>query len=69
MIVHGETGLLFDSENAGQLADLLRQLGRDAELRRRLGENGRRFQREGRTLDHCRDQFRKLFASLLPLAA
>jgi glycosyltransferase involved in cell wall biosynthesis len=66
MIVHGETGLLFDSENAGQLAQQLRQLGRDPELRRRLGENGRRFQREERTLEHCRDKFRKLFATLLP---
>jgi glycosyltransferase involved in cell wall biosynthesis len=65
MIVHGETGLLFELENAAQLAAHLAELGRDPELRRCLGDNGRRFQRAHRTLDQCRTRFSALFDRIL----
>jgi glycosyltransferase involved in cell wall biosynthesis len=37
-----ECGLLVDPSNPDEIAEVLDQLARDASLRRRLGENGRR---------------------------
>lgn len=42
---HGENGLLFQSENVEELAERLRTLLSDAELRRRLADNAYEFAR------------------------
>ncbi|MDZ4389009.1 MAG: glycosyltransferase [Gemmatimonadales bacterium] len=42
-IQDGVNGLLFESENVAELAEKLDRLLSDAELRRTLGENGRRI--------------------------
>jgi len=42
IVVHGETGYLFDPEHPSQLLDQLTQLGRDSALRQQMGEAGRR---------------------------
>lgn len=48
----GVTGLLVDPGDEAALVDAIRRLARDAELRRRLGENGRRFS-SGFSWDAC----------------
>jgi glycosyltransferase involved in cell wall biosynthesis len=46
MVTDGEDGVLFEAKNVEQLAERLRSLVRDAELRRRLADAGR--ERAGR---------------------
>jgi len=46
LIRDGETGMLFESANAAELADKLEMLLTNPDLRRRLGENARRYARE-----------------------
>ena len=46
LIRDGETGMLFESANAAELADKLETLLTDPDLRRRLGENARRYAQE-----------------------
>ena len=41
-VADGETGLLFEPENAGALADAVVRLAADPDLVKRLGDNGRR---------------------------
>jgi glycosyltransferase involved in cell wall biosynthesis len=65
MIVDGETGLLFETGNAPQLASLLGQLGRDPDLRRELGANARQRQRQFWTLAQSRQRLNAVLASLL----
>ena len=48
----GVTGLLVDPGDEAALVDAIRRLASDAELRRRLGENGRRFA-SGFSWDAC----------------
>jgi len=42
IVVHGETGFLFDRGDSGALADSLVRLLDDANLRQRMGEAGRK---------------------------
>ena len=53
MIEDTQTGFLFESENAKQLAELIRRLGDDPKLRRQVGLRGREYQRQQRTLEQC----------------
>jgi glycosyltransferase involved in cell wall biosynthesis len=46
LVVHGETGLLYPSDDDGALAAALRALAGDPERRRRMGEAGRARARE-----------------------
>lgn len=43
LITDGETGLIHRAEDTDHLADRIRQLADDPDLRRRLGENGRAY--------------------------
>lgn len=49
MIQDGETGLLFSKGDIASLADVLERLMRNEELRRKLGERGRRWVEGNRT--------------------
>ena len=61
----GETGLLVPAEDPGALADAIRRLLADAELGRRLGEQGRRRVLERFTADHMAQAFERLYGELL----
>lgn len=60
----GETGLLVRPEDPGGLAGAIRRLLADAELRSRLGENGRRLVLERFTADHMTRAFEALYGEL-----
>jgi glycosyltransferase involved in cell wall biosynthesis len=61
----GETGLLVPAEDPAALADAIRRLLADADLRRRLGEQGRRLVLENFTADHMTQAFERLYGELL----
>jgi len=61
----GETGLLIRPEDPGTLAGAIRHLLADAELRSRLGENGRRLVLERFTAAHMTRAFESLYDELL----
>ncbi len=46
MIVHGETGLLFEREDATGLAECLITVAKDQNLAKQVAENGRKFARQ-----------------------
>jgi glycosyltransferase involved in cell wall biosynthesis len=65
MIVHGETGLLFDAGNVEELRQCLHILAADPGLRDRMGKNGRELLiRSGVSWDATAEDFDAIFASL-----
>lgn len=65
VITHGENGLLSDSYDADSLAENLRLLLDDAELRRRLGKCARKKIVEKFTLQKQIDKFENIYQQLL----
>jgi glycosyltransferase involved in cell wall biosynthesis len=63
---HEETGLLVPPDDSAALAAALRRLFEDPDLRRRVGEQGRRLVLERFTADHMTRGFERLYAELLP---
>jgi glycosyltransferase involved in cell wall biosynthesis len=61
----GETGLLVPAENPSALADAIRRLLADANLRRRLGEQGRQLVLGRFTADHTTQAFQRLYREIL----
>ena len=61
----GETGFLVPAEDPAALAGAIRRLLADSELRRRLGEEGRRLVLERFTADHMAQGFERLYDKLL----
>lgn len=61
----GETGLLVPSEDSDALSDAIRRLLADEDLRRRLGEQGRRLVLERFTATHMSRAFESLYDELL----
>ncbi len=61
---HEETGLLVPPDDPAALAAALRRLFADPDLRRRLGEQGRRLVLERFTADHMTRGFERLYAEL-----
>jgi len=61
----GETGVLVPPENPAALAAAIRKLLAEAELRQRLGEQGRRLVLDRFTADHMTRRFESLYAELL----
>jgi len=61
----GETGLLVPAETPSALADAIRRLLADADLRRRLGEQGRELVLGHFTADHMTQAFERLYDELL----
>jgi len=65
-IVHdGETGLLVPADDPDALARAIRRLLADADLRQRLGEQGRQHVLERFTADHMTRAFERLYEELL----
>jgi glycosyltransferase involved in cell wall biosynthesis len=62
---HEETGLLVPPDDPAALAAALRRLFADPDLRRRVGEQGRRLVLERFTADHMSRGFERLYAELL----
>jgi glycosyltransferase involved in cell wall biosynthesis len=61
----GETGLLVPAEDPVALARAIRRLLADADLRRRLGEQGRQLVLERFTADHMAQAFERLYSELM----
>jgi glycosyltransferase involved in cell wall biosynthesis len=61
----GETGLLVPAEDPSALADAIRRLLADADLRRRLGEQGRHLVLGYFTADHMTQAFQRLYREVL----
>lgn len=61
----GETGLLARAEDTDALADAIARLADDAELRRRLGENGKRVVREQFTADGMARRIETIYERVL----
>lgn len=59
-----ETGLLVPAEDPAALADAIRRLLADRDLRRRLGEQGRRLVLERFTADHMAQGFDRIYREL-----
>jgi O-antigen biosynthesis protein len=65
MIEDGKTGFLFEMDNVQELANLMTRLGRDPDLRRQVGSQGRDFQRQHRTVEQCSKRFDEILHELL----
>jgi glycosyltransferase involved in cell wall biosynthesis len=65
MITDGETGFLFPPEDAAELARLIRRVGGDGALRRRVGERARRFVLEQRRPQQCVERYAQILSGLL----
>jgi glycosyltransferase involved in cell wall biosynthesis len=61
----GETGLLVPAEDPSALADAIRRLLADANIRRRLGSQGRQLVLDHFTADHMTRAFERLYGELL----
>src|SRR5208337_3360240 len=62
---NGETGLLAERGSTDGLADALLKLLGDAALRRKMGDNGRKFVMENFTWDLCADRMLKVYYEAL----
>ncbi len=64
VVVDGKTGLLIEADNEGQLADAMMSLGRDLELRKKMGQAGRKYIEDNFSYSGIADKFHKFFSSL-----
>lgn len=69
VVADGVTGTLVPPGDAQALADAIRHLGADANLRARYGEAGHARWHAEFTLDRCADRVLKLYRSLVPANA
>ncbi|BAF60746.1 hypothetical membrane protein [Pelotomaculum thermopropionicum SI] len=61
LVVHGETGFLIESLDPGEAERALARLLADRDLRRRMGEAGRRRAREKFSLEQMLRRYRELY--------
>ncbi|NWF76984.1 MAG: glycosyltransferase family 4 protein [Chloroflexi bacterium] len=64
IIATNETGILVKARDVGQLAEELRRLGANIELRKRLGENARRLAEQKFNWDKIVREYIELYAGL-----
>jgi glycosyltransferase involved in cell wall biosynthesis len=64
IVQDGETGLLFPPLDAGALADQLKQLLENPELRRKLGASAREWVARDRTWAHNAARYREIYGAL-----
>ena len=64
-VLDGETGLLVPPDDPTALAEAIRRLLASSDLRRRLGERGRRVVLERFTADHMTHAFESLYNEIL----
>ena len=64
IVQDGETGLLFPPLDAGALADQLKQLIDNPELRRKLGASAREWVARDRTWAHNAARYREIYSRL-----
>ncbi len=68
-VTHEQNGLLFESENVGDLAKQLLRVLKDRDLAQRLAETGHRLVRERWTEEHFREAWDGLIAATLDAGA
>lgn len=68
-VVNGETGLLVNRGNVGELADAVNKLLGDSALRERMGNAGRRFVAENFTWDICAQKMLNVYREVLGFTA
>lgn len=64
LVVHGETGFIFEPFDSGDVADKLSKLLRDADMRREMGKAGRRRVLSEFTLDDMVRRYYELYESV-----
>ncbi|HEX9862332.1 MAG TPA: glycosyltransferase family 4 protein [Candidatus Bathyarchaeia archaeon] len=64
-VLNGETGLLVNRGNSGELADALLKLLSDESLREKMGANGRRFVMDNFTWDVCAESMLAVYREAL----
>ena len=64
-LIDGQRGILVAAGSERQFADETLRLLSDADLRRRQGENARRFVEENFSIDHVRRRYEDLYLALL----
>lgn len=64
IIVDGQTGFLFKSQDSRQLAGIVARLINDEPTRRAVGTAGRNFVRASRTLEQYHEQFENILLEL-----
>ncbi|MGC3947776.1 MAG: glycosyltransferase family 4 protein [Chryseolinea sp.] len=64
-IINNETGFVIEPQNVEELTDRLAKLINDAELRRGMGEKGRKVFFERYTLEHFEQNMKEVFESAL----
>ena len=65
MIEHEKTGLVFEKGDIHSLADALNRLIQSHDLRKTLGEQGRKWVQSERTWDHIGEKASAVIAPLL----
>ena len=66
LIRPGETGLLFESDNHGELAAALARVHESKDLARRMGLAARQFVRESFAIEVTNAALLKVYRSLIP---
>lgn len=69
IVQDGQTGILVDPKNVGELTDAVRKLIMDAELRTALGKNGRQRVEQNFAMSGMVDQVEEIYKKCLPVAA
>ena len=65
LIVNGETGLLFDDENIGQLTESLLLMLEDEDVRVEMGKKGKNFVKTNFSIARVVDEFEKLYTRII----
>jgi len=64
MVIDGESGLIVPPKNPQRLAEAIIKLAKEPDLRRRLGQSGRRLAQQKFSLELCVERHERLYSGL-----
>jgi glycosyltransferase involved in cell wall biosynthesis len=65
IVTNGENGFLVDPDNAGEMAEALKKLLSDADLRKKMGEKGYRSYVEKFSPEKLAEKFGRLYSEII----